>query len=180
MKWGIDAEDTIAAKSIVDDDVCGCSLSAPQRNREIGTTAAGFHWRSYHRHSLPAVRLGGLAPRGTRFCQHLINYERGSESRKEANPFYREARFQSTAQAVNQARQAGFSHLQFCQTVLGLPGEAANVEQLCDGYGEGALKGRLSGSNLAQCLRWFERRCSPGTDPACQDPTTRGNQQSKQ
>jgi len=28
------------------------------------------------------------------------------------------------------------------------------------------LRGEESDSSLTQCLRWFERRCSPDTDPA--------------
>lgn len=36
-----------------------------------------------------------------------------------------------------------------------------------------------AGSSITQRLRWFERRCSPGAEPACQRPAAHGNQQSQ-
>jgi SAM-dependent methyltransferase len=64
------------------------------------------------------------------------------EARKEADPFYRQARFYSVGQVANYTRQVGFDHIEFCQTVFGLPGETpgdSETQPVRDGYGEGAF-----------------------------------------
>jgi SAM-dependent methyltransferase len=63
-------------------------------------------------------------------------------SRKEADPFYRQAHFYSVGQVANYARQVGFGNIEFCQTIFGLPGETSgDIETLPvrAGYGEGAF-----------------------------------------
>jgi len=61
------------------------------------------------------------------------------ESRKNENKFYREAHFYSVTQIADWAKQQGFGKIQFCQTIFGLPSEMSKVEQVRDGYGEGAF-----------------------------------------
>jgi SAM-dependent methyltransferase len=64
------------------------------------------------------------------------------ESHKEADQFYREARFYSVGQVANFARQVGFDEIEFCQTIFGLPGETPGdieTQPVRAGYGEGAF-----------------------------------------
>jgi len=61
------------------------------------------------------------------------------ESRKDANKFYREARFYSVLDIAALIRQAGFSGLRFCQAIMRLPGSGATEYEVREGYGEGAF-----------------------------------------
>ena len=61
------------------------------------------------------------------------------EASKENNPFYREAHFYSTEQVSSFVRLAGFEKVTFCQTILGHTSEESDVDQVLDGYGEGAF-----------------------------------------
>jgi SAM-dependent methyltransferase len=59
------------------------------------------------------------------------------ESRKEK--FYKEASFYSAPDIVALARQAGLGGFQFCQTIMGLPGNRAAAYKVHEGYGTGAF-----------------------------------------
>ncbi len=72
------------------------------------------------------------------------------EQYKDADPFYREARFHSVEEMVGFLQQAGFQLLEARQTLIGAPGPAASTGQVQagfddqglvvrEGYGQGAF-----------------------------------------
>lgn len=61
------------------------------------------------------------------------------ESRRDSRKFYRHARFYSAGEVAECTRQVGFGGLHFCQTIFDLPDEASGLEQVRDGFGEGAF-----------------------------------------
>lgn len=61
------------------------------------------------------------------------------ESPKDADKFYKDARFYSAPEIVALVRQVGFGELEFCQTIIGLPNTSTMAYQVRDGYGEGAF-----------------------------------------
>lgn len=69
------------------------------------------------------------------------------QSLKESDPFYKEAHFYSVPEMIAFLHQGGFGELQFCQTILGLPGDDPALYQVRDGYGEGAFVA-ISATNL--------------------------------
>lgn len=60
------------------------------------------------------------------------------ESRKDAHKFYKDAHFFSVPEIVAQI-QVGFGELEFCQTIIGIPGDNAAASRVREGYGEGAF-----------------------------------------
>jgi ubiquinone/menaquinone biosynthesis C-methylase UbiE len=63
------------------------------------------------------------------------------QEKKASNPFYREATFVSTESLIEALEAAGFTHLEFVQTIYHWPGEIDGPEPIDDGYGEGSFVG---------------------------------------
>jgi ubiquinone/menaquinone biosynthesis C-methylase UbiE len=61
--------------------------------------------------------------------------------KKSENPFYREAVFVSTDELVDALEGAGFSELEFVQTIYHWPDEIDEREPIEEGYGDGAFVG---------------------------------------
>ena len=61
------------------------------------------------------------------------------ETHREKNPFYREATFLSTAELADAMRTAGFTDLEFVQTVFNPPEELTEPDPVEPGYGEGSF-----------------------------------------
>jgi ubiquinone/menaquinone biosynthesis C-methylase UbiE len=61
------------------------------------------------------------------------------ESRRNTDKFYRGAKFYSVTEVVACAQQVGFGHLQFCQTIFGLPSNVSSTQPTCGGHGQGAF-----------------------------------------
>ncbi len=94
-----------------------------------------------------------LSPRG-RLLVGMIDRSsplgRMYEQQKDADPFYRQARFHSVEEMIDLLHAAGFQFLQARQTLIGTPGPAASTDHVQagfdeqsltvrDGYGQGAF-----------------------------------------
>ena len=83
-----------------------------------------------------------LNPGGT-FVVGFVDREsflgRFYESRKEKSPFYRNARFFSAQEVADLMSDAGFSALQFRQTLFHLPENIKSTEPVISGHGEGGF-----------------------------------------
>jgi ubiquinone/menaquinone biosynthesis C-methylase UbiE len=58
---------------------------------------------------------------------------------KESNPFYWKARFYSVAEVADFVQAAGFSKVAYCQTIFKNFGDEEIIDQVIDGYGQGAF-----------------------------------------
>jgi ubiquinone/menaquinone biosynthesis C-methylase UbiE len=59
------------------------------------------------------------------------------EAEKSTNPWYRDAHFHSTEEITQLLQQAGFSHFEYCQTLVG--DDETRVEEPIAGYGKGSF-----------------------------------------
>ncbi len=83
-----------------------------------------------------------IRPHGHIIIGHIDRHSplgRMYESRKEADRFYREAHFRAVDEITGHLHHAGFERMQFCQTILGIPGETPGVTRLLDGHGAGVF-----------------------------------------
>jgi len=60
---------------------------------------------------------------------------------KDDNPFYRDAKFVSTDELIDELEGAGFSDFEFVQTIYQWPTEIDGLEPIDEGYGEGSFVG---------------------------------------
>lgn len=83
-----------------------------------------------------------LRPHGRIIIGHIDRHSplgQRYESRKATDKFYRDAHFRSADEIIEALKQVGFEKLRFCQTILGIPGEAPDATQVIDGYGSGGF-----------------------------------------
>lgn len=75
------------------------------------------------------------------------------QARKETDNFYQVARFYSTPEIAALVGQAGFTELQYCQTIIGLPEESTVHYPVRAGCGQGAfvvVRARKSRAKMAR------------------------------
>jgi SAM-dependent methyltransferase len=63
------------------------------------------------------------------------------QEHKAENPFYRDAVFVSTEELLSALEDAGFTDLQFVQTIFSWPGDLEGPDEIREGYGEGSFVG---------------------------------------
>jgi len=77
---------------------------------------------------------------------------------KDDNPFYRDAKFVSTDELIDELEGAGFSDFEFVQTIYQWPTEIDGLEPIDEGYGEGLVRRNRSGSIAGNCSTVLVRR----------------------
>jgi SAM-dependent methyltransferase len=70
------------------------------------------------------------SPVGRRYLEH-----------KDENPFYKDATFVTTDELVDRLDEAGFTGIEFVQTLFEAPAELAEPDRVEGGYGEGSFVG---------------------------------------